>query len=129
MFNLNLNSLFCFSAQNDGYQQFKTPFTYEDGKQIILYVKKQDQYIYLTDLGETIKEKNVNFELIEKFCFFNSLEFDGKIFGRYINDTFENPSRAILDMIQSLIKISSNKDFFEQQKDYSLNYKHLNNYI
>lgn len=129
MFNLNLNSLFCFSAQNDGYIKIKTPFTYQDGSQINLFLKKEDQYIVVSDFGETIKDKNINFKQLENFCFLNSLEFDGNLLKRYINDNFENPSLALLDMIQSLIKLSSSKDMFEQSYNKTLEYKYLNNYI
>lgn len=129
MFNLNLNSLFCFSVQNDGYIKIKTPFTYQDGSQINLFLKKEDQYFVVSDFGETIKDKNINLKQLENFCFLNSLEFDGSLLKRYINDTFENPSLALIDMIQSLIKISSSKDMFEQSYNKTLEYKYLNNYI
>ena len=73
MINLNLNSLFYFSAQNDGYIKVKTPFTYSNGKEINIYLKKEEPYILITDLGETIGNKYINCETFEKFCFINSL--------------------------------------------------------
>lgn len=117
LFNL-LDKNFTFYG-NEKHIKIATNFTYPDGEYIYIFCEKEkaEKYIYINDLGETLRwlENNIIFskltkekiQQIENICHKNNVDFFcGRISMRIIFN--DNLKYDILDFLQVIMLVIKN---------------------